>query len=86
MIYFQKLSEVANCGVADAEKALKAAHDVYEQWGFKMTAKERAAILINWYNLMMKNKDELARIITCENVRNKWCDCELPTEKLSNYR
>lgn len=29
---------------------------------------ERAALLRKWYNLMIENKDDLAKIITAENV------------------
>ncbi|XP_061449454.1 succinate-semialdehyde dehydrogenase, mitochondrial isoform X2 [Rhineura floridana] len=61
-----ELSRVADCGVAEAQAAVRAAYEAGVAWS-GVSAKERAALLRKWYNLMIENKDDLARIITAEN-------------------
>ncbi|XP_013917102.1 PREDICTED: succinate-semialdehyde dehydrogenase, mitochondrial-like, partial [Thamnophis sirtalis] len=61
-----ELLQVADCGVAEAEAAVKAAHQAGAAWS-AASAKDRAVLLRKWYDLMIENKDELARIITAEN-------------------
>jgi succinate-semialdehyde dehydrogenase/glutarate-semialdehyde dehydrogenase len=48
--------------VADA---IKAAEKAQKEWK-KRTAKERAAILMKWYDLMMENQEDLAQLMTAE--------------------
>ncbi len=61
----QKLVDVANLGAADADAAIAAANAAWPEWR-KRTAKQRAAILHAWYDLLMQNADDLARIMTAE--------------------
>ncbi len=61
----QKLADVANLGPADAQTAIDAANAAWPAWRNK-TAKERAIILRQWFNLLMANQDDLARILTAE--------------------
>ena len=61
----QQLAEVANLGSVEAEAAIAAAHNAFGPWRSK-TAKERAAILMRWSQLLNKHADDLARIMTAE--------------------
>jgi len=61
----QKLAGVANLGAAEAQAAVDAANAAWPAWRSK-TAKERAAILMKWYQLLHRNADDLARIMTAE--------------------
>ncbi len=61
----ERVAEVPDLGAADAEAAIDAAHAAFPAWAAK-TAKERAAILRSWYDLMMADIDRLARLITLE--------------------
>eukprot|EP01030_Chromulinospumella_sphaerica_P007595 gene7595-biopygen6577 len=61
----QKLADVANMGPQDAEAAIAAANAAWAPWKTK-TAKERSAILRQWFDLLMANQDDLARIMTAE--------------------
>ncbi|TDP71574.1 NAD-dependent succinate-semialdehyde dehydrogenase [Roseateles toxinivorans] len=60
-----KLADVANLGEVETEAALQAANTAWPIWRAK-TAKERAAILMKWYQLIVQNADDLARIMTAE--------------------
>ncbi|XP_051872714.1 succinate-semialdehyde dehydrogenase, mitochondrial isoform X2 [Pristis pectinata] len=62
----QRLAEVADCGPRDAKAAVRAAYEGLPGWRVA-TSKERSNLLRKWYDLMMKNKDELAKLITAEN-------------------
>jgi len=59
------LAMVADCGVEDAQRAIDAAAQAQPGWAAR-TAKERAAILKRWFDLMMANQDELAALMTAE--------------------
>lgn len=61
----QKLADVANLGAADTQAALDAAHAAWPAWRSK-TAKERAALMMKWFHLLMQHADDLARIMTAE--------------------
>ncbi|CAI5779892.1 succinate-semialdehyde dehydrogenase, mitochondrial [Podarcis lilfordi] len=61
-----ELSRVADCGAAEAQAAVRAAYEAGAAWS-GASAKERAALLRKWFDLMIENKDDLARIITAEN-------------------
>ena len=60
-----KLADVANLGPAETEAAIAAANAAWPAWKAK-TAKERSAILRKWFDLLMANQDDLARIMTAE--------------------
>ena len=59
------LTMVPNQDAAETRRAIEAANTAWPAWRSK-TAKERAAILRSWFNLMIENKDDLARIMTAE--------------------
>jgi succinate-semialdehyde dehydrogenase / glutarate-semialdehyde dehydrogenase len=61
----QVLTHVANFGPVDAEAAIAAANAAWPAWRNK-TGKERHAILLKWYALLMAHQDDLARILTAE--------------------
>ena len=60
-----RLVDVANCGAADAERAIAAAARAMPAWRAK-TAKERAAILRRWFELIMAAQEDLAQLMTAE--------------------
>ena len=60
-----KLADVANLGAADATAAIAAANAAWPAWRSK-TGKERHAILMKWFQLLMANQEDLARIMTAE--------------------
>ncbi len=61
----QKLADVANLGPAEAEQAILAADAAWPAWR-SMTAKQRHAILLKWFQLLMQHQEDLARIMTAE--------------------
>ncbi|XP_060100116.1 succinate-semialdehyde dehydrogenase, mitochondrial [Heteronotia binoei] len=61
-----ELAQVADCGLAEAQAAVRAAYEAGAAWS-AVPAKERSALLRKWYNLMIENKDDLAKLITAEN-------------------
>ncbi len=60
-----KLADVANLGPAETETAIAAANAAWPAWRSK-TGKERHAILMKWFNLLMANQEDLGRIMTAE--------------------
>jgi len=60
------LGTVPDMGEADMEKAVQAAYKAFYTWKVK-TAKERSIILRKWFDLIVKNQEELAKLITAEN-------------------
>jgi len=59
------LGSVPRMGAAEARRAIEAAERALPAWSAK-TAKERAAILRQWFDLMMANQEDLAQIMTAE--------------------
>jgi succinate-semialdehyde dehydrogenase/glutarate-semialdehyde dehydrogenase len=59
------LGTVPQMGAAETRRAIDAANAAWPAWR-KMTAKERAAIMRRWYELMIENADDLALILTIE--------------------
>jgi succinate-semialdehyde dehydrogenase/glutarate-semialdehyde dehydrogenase len=59
------VAHVPQLGVPETKAAIEAANAAWPAWRSK-TAKERAAILRRWYDLMVANKDDLAAIMTAE--------------------
>ena len=60
-----KIAEVANCGAAEAQRAIAAAEQAYPAWRAK-TAKERAILLRRWNDLAVAAAQDLATILTVE--------------------
>ena len=61
----EKLGTVPNMGAAETRRAIEAAAVALPAWA-KKTAQERAVILRRWYELMLANQEDLARIMTAE--------------------
>jgi len=60
-----RIAEVANCDRSDAERAIAAADRAWPAWRRK-TAKERAALLRAWFDLMLAHQEDLAKLMTAE--------------------
>ena len=60
-----KLADVPNLGAAEAEQAIAAANKAWPAWRAK-TGKQRHAILLKWFDLLMANQEDLGRIMTAE--------------------
>ena len=59
------VAECADCGEAETRRAIDAAYEA--QKGFaRLTAADRASMLMTLYNLMVENIDDLATILTLE--------------------
>ena len=61
----QILGTVPKMGAAETARAIAAADAAMPAWAGK-TAKERANILRNWYNLILENQHDLATLMTAE--------------------
>jgi succinate-semialdehyde dehydrogenase / glutarate-semialdehyde dehydrogenase len=61
----EKLGTVPDLGVADTRRAIEAAAQAFAGWA-ALTAKERAAILRRWFELLMANQEDLATLMTAE--------------------
>ena len=61
----EPVGRVPDLGADDTQKAIEAARLAQKGWAAK-TAKERANILRRWFELMMENQEDLARILTAE--------------------
>ena len=59
------LGSVPDMGVEETRRAIDAAGRAWPAWRAK-TAKERAAILRKWFDLMMAAQEDLAQILTAE--------------------
>ena len=59
------IAHVASCGAAETRRAIEAAQAAQVDWRQK-SIKERATILRKWFNLMMENQEDLAKILTAE--------------------
>ncbi len=59
------LAAVPDMGATETRRAIEAADRAWPAWRAK-TAKERHAILLKWFNLMMQNQEDLAQILTAE--------------------
>ncbi|MGL1957776.1 MAG: NAD-dependent succinate-semialdehyde dehydrogenase [Colwellia sp.] len=59
------VAKVDNAGVEETELAVKAAKDAFKLWSEK-SANERSVLLRKWFDLIMENQEDLARILTLE--------------------
>ncbi|HKT20068.1 MAG TPA: NAD-dependent succinate-semialdehyde dehydrogenase, partial [Stellaceae bacterium] len=61
----KRLGTVPEMGAAETRRAIEAAERALPEWRGR-TAKERAAILRRWNDLMMANQEDLAQLMTAE--------------------
>jgi len=61
----EHISHVASLGTADTHIAIEAAKAALGSWS-ALTGKERGAILERWFDLVMKNQEALAEILSAE--------------------
>lgn len=61
----KKITDVPNMTAVEARLAVDSAKVAGKAWASK-TAKQRANILRRWYELIIENKEDLARLITAE--------------------
>ena len=61
----ETIGTIPNMGTAETEAALEAAESARHAWA-KRTAKDRAAVLERWHDLMLAHQDTLAEILTLE--------------------
>ena len=59
------IGTVPNMGAIETRKAIETADNAGQDWRAK-PAKERAAIIRRWYELVVENTDDLARLMTIE--------------------
>lgn len=59
------IGHVPMLGSAETRAAIRAAEKAQKLWA-KQTARERAGVLRKWFDLMMENQEDLARIMTAE--------------------
>src|SRR5436190_9145082 len=59
------IAELANLDDADVRKAIEAAHKALPAWRAR-TAKDRAGLMRRWFELIMANQEDLARLMTAE--------------------
>ncbi|MFT5487411.1 MAG: succinate-semialdehyde dehydrogenase/glutarate-semialdehyde dehydrogenase [Paracoccaceae bacterium] len=59
------LGTIPKMGADETRVAIEAANAAYPAWRAK-TAKERATILRKWFDLMMENQEDLAKMMTAE--------------------
>src|ERR1700674_2354423 len=59
------IGKVPKLGGAETKRAMEAASAAFPAWS-KRTAKERAVVLRRWFDLMMANQEDLARLMTLE--------------------
>ena len=59
------LGTVPKMGAGETRRAVAAANAAWPEWRSR-TAKERAAVLRRWFELMIENQEDLARLMTAE--------------------
>ena len=62
-------STFASCpdmGASDVDAAIQSSARAFKSYR-KITPRKRASILLQWYNLILENKDDLATLLTYEN-------------------
>ncbi|PVH71349.1 aldehyde dehydrogenase [Cadophora sp. DSE1049] len=62
-----RISQVASLNERDFETAIESARAAQEQYYTSTTASQRGALLRTWYELVIKNKKDLATILCLEN-------------------
>lgn len=59
------IASCASCGTAETRRAIEVAEKAQRSWR-ETTAKERAALLRKWFDLMQESREDLAQILTAE--------------------
>lgn len=59
------IGTVPKMGASETRRAIKAADDAQKAWRAK-TAAQRCAVVRRWYELLMENQEDLAKILTAE--------------------
>src|ERR1700740_1223355 len=59
------IGHVPKLSGAETRHAIEAANEAFKSWSAR-TAKERAIVLRKWFDLMMENQEDLARLMTLE--------------------
>lgn len=59
------VAQVASAGTAQTQQAIDAAEKAQKLWR-KRTAKERAALIKKWHDLLLENQEDLAQLMTAE--------------------
>ncbi len=59
------LASVPDFGAEETRGAIEAAHAAFKGWA-ALTARERYLILRRWFELIMENQDDIARLMTAE--------------------
>ncbi len=59
------IGTVPSLGAKETRRAIEGARRAFPEWSAK-TGKERAAVLRRWYQLLMENQEDLARLMTLE--------------------
>lgn len=59
------LGVIPKMGATETRRAIETANTAFAQWR-KVPAKQRAAIMRRWFELVMENQEDLARIMTLE--------------------
>ena len=59
------IGSVPKLGAAETREAIESANRAFPLWS-KKTGKERAIVLRKWFDLMMENQEDLARLMTLE--------------------
>ncbi|ROJ29323.1 Succinate-semialdehyde dehydrogenase, mitochondrial [Anabarilius grahami] len=61
----EEIAKVSDCGTKEAQDAVNAAYKAFHLWK-SHTAKERSILLRKWFDLIIQNRDDLAKLITAE--------------------
>ena len=61
----EKVGTVADMGAGETRRAIEAARDAMPAWA-ALTAKQRGAIMRNWYNLLIEHQEDIAQLMTAE--------------------
>src|SRR5260221_6010222 len=59
------IGKVAKLSGAETRLAIEAANEAFKPWSAR-TAKERAIVLRKWFDLMLENQEDLAKLMTLE--------------------
>ena len=59
------IAELPDMGVAETRQAIDSANKAQKSWS-ALTAKERSIKIRKWYDLIIENKEDLAKILTAE--------------------